>query len=493
LSLGIGICGNLLAIVFALQNDIVNMKIYYFIQQYMDTFASFHNKRIAILGYGKEGQSTLNFFLHIGVLPKYITILDGADHIEGLAKQIVDIDHQFGVGSRINIIVGTSYLDTLHQFDIIVKTPWISLYHEKIYPHRKKITSQAQIFFDYYQGKIIAITWTKWKSTTATLTYEVLKAAQKKVQLLGNIGHPMLDALVIDDLASQQDEYTVCEISSYMLEGLIKKNYISIVLNIYPDHLDWHKGWDNYQKAKFSILYGSEHNLVRYEILDKNKLASGDFIWYNVRIFGKQWMYTYKPWDFFIDTTKVFDDGDILLKWEHNMLNICSVLGVCDIMHISPLVLKEVLKNFNWLPHRLENLWMHGGIVRVDDAISTTPESTIQAIHTLGDAIDTIFLWGKDRGYDFKELAKIIKKSQIRNVVLFPDSWEKIHTEIKKYDLWEIQFFKTNDMKEAVRFAYEHTKDKKICLLSTASPSYSVRKNFEEKWDLFKQYIKELA
>jgi len=78
-------------------------------------------------------------------------------------------------------------------------------------------------------------------------------------------------------------------------------------------------------------------------------------------------------------------------------------------------------------------------------------------------------------------------------VVIFPDSGKRIIQEIKKYDSGEIKFFKTDDMKEAVRFAYKYTKNGKICLLSTASPSYSVRKNFEEKGNLFKQYIKELA
>lgn len=102
-------------------------------------------------------------------------------------------------------------------------------------------------------------------------------------------------------------------------------------------------------------------------------------------------------------------------------------------------------------------------------------------------------MWGTDRGYTFNQLAKTIIKYKIRNVVLFPDSWEKILKEIKKYDLGEIKFFQTSNMQEAVKFAYEYTKDRKICLLSTASPSYSIWKNFEEKGNLFQKYIKELV
>ncbi len=168
------------------------------------------------------------------------------------------------------------------------------MYHEKIYPWRKKIISQSQIFFDNYKGKIIAVSGTKGKSTTCTLIAEILQSAGKKVQLIGNIGNPMIDFLDIEHPESQQDEYVVCEISSYMLEGLKKKNYISILLNIYPDHLDWHQGFDNYQKAKFNILYGSEHNLIRHEILTNNQLESDDFKDYNVQLFGKEGKYIYK-------------------------------------------------------------------------------------------------------------------------------------------------------------------------------------------------------
>lgn len=459
----------------------------------MINFEHFQNKKIAILWYGKEGKSTLNFLLHIGILVENITILDGARQIEWLAQNLIYLDKHFGIGSNINMIIGDVYLDHLKKFDIIIKSPGISLYHEKIYPYRKKITSQTQIFFDLYQGKIIAISGTKWKSTTCTLTYEVLKAAGKKVQLIGNIGNPMLDHLDIKNLSSQEEEYAVCEVSSYMLEWLTKKNYISVLLNIYPDHLDWHQWFDNYQKAKFSILYGSEHNFIRHEILTTNQLESDDFNDYNVQLFGKEGKYIYKDWTFFVDKKKVFDNKKIILQGEHNMINICSVIAVCDLMNIDMKVLENTLETFKWLPHRMENIWMHWWIVWVDDAISTTPESTIQAIETFAGEVDTIFLWGTDRGYEFKELAKKIIEYKIRNVVVFPDSWERIYKEIKKYAWWEIKFFHTSDMHEAVKFAYEYTKDRKICLLSTASPSYSLWKNFEEKWTLFQKSIKELV
>lgn len=457
------------------------------------SFEIFQNKKIAILWYGREGKSSLQFLLKIGISPKNITILDGAKKIEGLAANFEYLNQTFGIDTEFNLIFGDKYLDTLKTFDLIIKTPGISLYNSKIYPYRHKITSQAQLFFDRYQGKIIAVSGTKGKSTTATLIYETLKRAKKNVQLIGNIGKPVLDYLDIKNFASQKKEYAVFEISSYMLEGLKKNNYISILLNIYSDHIDWHDGFGNYKDAKLNILKGSTYNLLRDEVVETYDFEQQDLKDLHIRTFGHTGKYTHQEKKFYVNKTLVFDDHSVVLKGEHNMINIAAVLGVCDIMKIGYKTLEETLTTFNGLPHRMENIWTHGGITWIDDAISTTPESTIQAIQTFGKQIDTIFLWWTDRGYVFDELVKVIMTYDIKNVVLFPDSGKRIFKAIKKKDDWEIRIFKTDDMKEAVKFAYKYTNNGKMCLLSTASPSYSVRKNFEEKGNLFQKYIKELS
>ena len=149
----------------------------------MISFENFQNKKIAILWYGREGKSSLQFILKIGISPKNITILDGAKKIEWLAANFEHLSKTFNIDPEFNMTFGDTYLDNLKKFDIIIKTPGISLYHEKIYPYKHKLSSQAQIFFDYYQGKIIAVTGTKGKSTTSTLIYETLKHAKKMFSL----------------------------------------------------------------------------------------------------------------------------------------------------------------------------------------------------------------------------------------------------------------------------------------------------------------------
>ena len=146
--------------------------------------------------------------------------------------------------------------------------------------------------------------------------------------------------------------------------------------------------------------------------------------------------------------------------------------------------IKKGLKTFKTLPHRLAKVGTFKGITFYDDAISTTPESTIRGLQTLG-RVETIFLGGLDRGYDFTNLRKVLKKSGVKNIVLFPDTGKRILKSKKDYNILE-----TTSMEQAVVFAYKNTTPGNICLLSTASPSYSVWKNFEEKGDLFQKWVK---
>jgi len=168
-------------------------------------------------------------------------------------------------------------------------------------------------------------------------------------------------------------------------------------------------------------------------------------------------------------------------------LNFAKILPKASLLNIKNNVIKKAIENFKGLPHRLELVGQFKGIKFYDDAISTAPESTIMAIKSLS-SVDTILLGGEDRGYNFSQLEKIIKKYKIKNVVLFPESGRKMIKSKNEFNVLE-----TKSMKEAVKFAYKNTARGKICLLSCASPSYSLWKNFEAKGDEFKYYVRKLS
>lgn len=424
-------------------------------------------KKIAILWYWVEWKSTLNFLLNNNFPTKDITILDQKD-VQDIPKWIKKI-------------IWAKYLDNLENFDIIFKSAWIPI-SEEIKPHKKKTLTQIQFFFDNYKGKIIAVTASKWKSTIVSLIYSLLINAWYNTKLVWNIWNPVLDEI---DFNTKYD-YVVVELSSYMLDTLKKKNFISILWNIFPEHLDRHWNFKNYTKAKLNILKWSELNIVNQNTIENFKLdESSD----NIISYWEKWLFGRK-WSYFTENdSNIFSNKNRILEWDHNLDNISAMIAVWTQLWIDNKIMQKTIKSFEWLPHRMQKLWKFHWIEFIDDAISTTPESTIQAIKTFWNNIDTILLWWTDRWYNFHELTKYIKKIWIKNIVLFPESWKRILEKFWDYKS-KLNIFETNSMERAVVFCIKNTAKWKICLLSTASPSYSIWKNFEEKWSLFQKYIK---
>lgn len=430
-------------------------------------FSILLNKKIWILWYGKEWKSTLNFLLRHDVNPQDITVLDGkwADNLP----------------EWVNTIIWENYLKNLSDFDLIFKSAWIQYYPE-ILAVQDKVVTQVQFFFDNYKWKVIAVTASKWKTTTCSLAYHLLKTAWYDVKLVGNIWNAVLDEI---DFVTEHD-YVVVELSSFMLETLKKQNFCSILWAIYSVHLDRHWNMENYTRAKFNIINWSEHVIVNENTLSDYDLAN-KFPDKQLVKYGKNSEFTRNNTYFTKRGNQIFPLSDVNLIWEHNLQNISAIVALADLIWISDEILQKAIQTFEAVRHRLQLVWNFKWIDFYDDAIATTPDSTMAAMNAIWDRLETIFLWWIEWfRFDFPALVERIKKSQIKNIVFFPDSWEKI-AEM----LWEewYQTLHTRDMKAAVEFAYKYTHEWKVCLLSTASPSFSCWKNFEEKWDLFQQYV----
>lgn len=376
-------------------------------------------KKVAILGYGREGKIT----------EKYIRKNYPALKI-GILDQKLD----------------KNYLKRQEDYDLAIKTSGISKSKIKI-----TYTTATNIFFARNKNFTIGVTGSKGKSTTASLIFEILKAAGKKVRLIGNIGNPMLEVLLgkIDP-----EEIFVIELSSYMLEDIEYSPNIAVMTNLFPEHMDYHGGVANY--------YAAKKNIFKFQ----------------------------KPGNFAIKAPfheKIpLKKSEIPLLGAHNLRNIQVAIKVARLLKISETAIKKAIQNFKPLPHRLEFIGEKNGVKFYDDAISTTPESTIAAIKTLKN-IGTIFLGGENRGYDFRELEKTLRKYKIKNIVLFPDSGKRMLKSRRGFNILE-----TRSMKEAVSFAFKNTLKGQICLLSTASPSYSLWKDFEEKGDEFQEVVGKL-
>ena len=431
----------------------------------MDT-KQFEGKNIAILGFWLEGKSTLNFLLNNNFAFNKLSVLDmkAQPWLETMG---------------IVLETGEHYLEHLDQFDVIFKSAGVP-YSPELLRYQDKILTQMQFFFRNYQGKVIAITGSKGKSTMTSLIFSLLKNAGYRVKLVGNIGNPVLEEI---DFAEESD-FVVCELSSYMLKRLEKKNYLSVLGNIFPEHMDWHGGFEQYAKAKLNILKGSEFNIVLQKTVEEYELATA---YENIETY---WIWGKTSWanGYFIhEMQELFPTEDKLLLGEHNTQNIAAAIAVSLKIGVPMEVIHDTIKNFIGLPHRLQFIGEFQGIYFYDDAISTTPESTLEALKTFWKRIGTLFLGGTDRGYDFRLLMEKVQEYWIQNLVFFPPSGEKMARLLPDF---KGKVLHTDDMQAAVAFAFQYTESGKICLLSTASPSYSIWKNFEEKGDLFQKAIK---
>ncbi len=406
-------------------------------------FEELEGKKILILGYGKEGKSTEKV-LRAKLKDPEIVIADQAD--------------------------GPDYLSKQKDCDIVIKTPGIPL-RDITAPH----TSATNLFFGNISNQVIGVTGSKGKSTTSSLIYAILQEAGVKSRLIGNIGKPALDVLLED---IDPEEIFIMELSSYQLEDIDYSPHISVITSIFHEHLDHHGSFEAYFEAKARIL---------------DKAKADDFYVFNpaypeLAELASRTKARAVP---FIDALP-FDASRIKLEGAHNQENIRGALTVAGLLGVPEDVSRSAVEKFQPLPHRLTFVGQFKGIKFYDDAIATAPEPTIFAIQTLKD-VDTIFLGGTDRGYDFSGLARAIGNSGIRNVVLFPDTGKRIEQALQKFGDEDLDILHTSSMQEAVEFAYAKTEPGKVCLLSTASPSYSLWKNFEEKGDEFVRWVKELG
>jgi UDP-N-acetylmuramoylalanine--D-glutamate ligase len=340
-------------------------------------------------------------------------------------------------------------------------------------------TTPTKIFFDCARqmgAKIIGVTGTKGKSTTASLIYRMLQQGGKQSILGGNIGIPMLDTLEEADAHS----IFVLELSSYQLTELDQSPDLAVITNLYKDHIDYHGNLESYWEAK--------RNIVRFMNAENTVIFNPDTeIVYH-------WLAELEAKKVLIDLQESVDMSKSQLIGEHNKYNYLMAKAAAQAFGVDLFSCQHILKNFKPISHRLEKVRTVHGITYIDDAIASQPEAAVAGItacvHEVG-PVGCVFLGGQDRDYDFTELVKLLSTLAIPKLVLFPDTGSKIKALFP--ESYQPETFMTSDMNEAVRWADKNCPSGSVCLLSTASPSYSVWKDFEEKGGLFQKAVIELS
>jgi len=429
-------------------------------------------KSILILGFGREGRSVYDYLS--SKINKSVKL--GIYDRNPLGK----LKLNSSLKSRVSLHLGTSLSPTLlAKYDLIIKSPGIP---NKSIPSKffAKITSPTQIFFENCPAPIIGITGTKGKSTTSSLIHQILSKAGKDAVLLGNIGVPALNYL--NEIHNHS--LVVFELSCHQLSLLTQSPTIAVLLPIYPEHLDYYQTFADYLEAKSHIVkYQKINDYVIYyaDNKDASKLAS-ESLAQKIPVYEKDAITNNAP--------------KPKLQGPMNQINIAIAKKVIEQFGISTSTADDVIQHFTPLPYRLEYIGEYQRIKFYNDSLATVPQATIQAIHTLGDQVETIMLGGYDRHIDYTPLAKILLSSKIKNLILFPPVGQIIWDLMNNiYSLKAHNFhpYFVKDMKSAIQTTYTNTSKGKICLLSPGASSFSNFRNYQDRGDQFKKYAKELS
>lgn len=442
-----------------------------------DLIDYFKGKKILILGFGREGQSTYNLIRKY--LPKQQLYI--SDKKENFQENFDFLKKD----NNLTFISGKNYLDNLNNYDIIMKSPGISFAFIDTTEYKHKIKSQLELLLEFFDNYTIGITGTKGKSTTSSLTYKVLQDQNIKSVFLGNIGIPVFD--YIDSI--DKDVIIVLEISSHQLEYTEQSPNIAVLLNIYEEHLDHYESFNKYAEAKCNIYkYQKKNDYLLYNIDNEmlSKLVNQtNGITYKVSLSGKDHSNIYlKDKKIFINNKPVYDINEKRnLVGDYNLNNIMFVLGISEILDLDINKTIKSISEFKTLEHRLELVGKFDDVLYYDNSIGTIPMATIEAVKALKH-VDTLIIGGMDRGLDYSDFINFLNNSDINNIICMPKTGHDIAKKLR-----EEKCYIVDTLEEAVNTAKKVTKKGKICLLSPAAASYGFFKNFEEKGNLYKKLV----
>lgn len=418
-------------------------------------FRRLRGKKILIAGFGREGKSTLKF------LNKFLphAVIGVADMNESALQEL---DNQ-----RYRLYCGRNYLEAAIDYDIVIKTPGISV--KDINIDFSKITSQTDLFLEAFHSQTIGVTGTKGKSTTSTLIYHLLKESGKDVILAGNIGIPIFDC--ISNI--NRSTIVVYELSAHQLQFINKSPHVGVLLNVFEEHLDHFGTFEKYKDAKINIMrYMSDNDIA---VLN-NKLS------FTAEMMQTRYV-TFESYNF--DDYNI-DWNEILLHGEHNKLNIKAALCACYSFGVTISELLPHLKTFKPLEHRQEYVGTFNGVKFYNDSISTIPQATVAALQTIKN-VNFLLLGGYDRGIDYQPLIVFLKDNPLPYIMLTGDAGNTIKGLLQTAG-YQGNIYEYGDMQSAFDIMKKHSKEGDVCLLSPAAASYDRYKNFEERGKVFKEF-----
>ena len=443
------------------------------------------DKNILIMGLGVSGVSTIKALSKLGA-NIVVSDLKSKNELKEYIKEI----HFYPV----EYFLGTNNVP-LDNIDLIVKSPGIPLNVPVIQKAKEKnIEVITDIELGYRikpESSLIAITGTNGKTTTATLAGEFFKKTGLKCHVVGNIGVGIL----LDLVNSSKEDVFVVETSSFQLENTINfKPSISLVLNISPDHINWHGSYNNYINSKKKIFLNQDKNdftILNYDdplVRNMKDEINSNIFWFSVHNILDKGVYINK-------SSIVINDGreemevisckDLKIPGKHNLQNILASISIGWLMELDIKDMASVLKDFKGLEHRIEYVTNIKGIGFYNDSKGTNPISSIEAIKALKESI-ILIAGGMDKGSNFQEFVKSFN-GRVKDLILLGETSEKIKEAAIENGFENIYI--VEDMESAVKKSFELGNKGDKVLLSPACASWDMYKSYEDRGLDFKKAV----
>jgi len=400
----------------------------------------------------------------------------------------------------VKYILGKHRPQDFKSADLIIKNPAVrnsSPFLKIALENQVPVTTDINLFFEQYPGQIIGITGTKGKSTTTTLIYQILKKSGQKVNLGGNIGFSPLKFL---NNKVKKDSKMILELSSFHLENLQKGPEIAVITNLFPDHLDRYKTFNEYIEAKKIILKKQSKNgiaILNYDNKQSRQLNSccqGKIFWFSKKPFSKKDGVFLKNQEIYFRQNnrlkKICSVARIKILGEHNLENILAAVCVVCILKIKLQTIQNFLNDFSGIANRLELVRIFKGVKYYNDTAATMPEAAISALKSFNKPV-ILICGGADKNLKFQEFARYIKKYG-KVVILLPGTaTPRLKSQILKLKFAK-QIFEVKNMKEAIIAAQKNAKTGDIVLLSPGCASFGLFKNEFDRGKQFAKIIKNL-
>ena len=439
----------------------------------------FENKKIFVFGMARSGYEVSKLLASTN----QILITDGKEQDEDKVKELECLG--------VRVVITKDPLPLLDDsYDVLVKNPGIHPDHELLKKARSlniPIINEVEIAYHYLPDvKIIGITGSNGKTTTTTLTYEILKKAGLPVHLGGNIGYPLC-SLVNN---CHDGDILVLEISGHQLHDCVDfKTDISVMTNLSEVHIDHFGNYENYKYNKGLIFRHHTDkdigiiNLENNDVMTVSESINSHKLYFSSK---RETDCCLKDDAIYYMGEPIIKTKDIKLKGNHNYENIMCAILVAKQFNVANKIINKVLTTFMGVPHRIEFVKTINERDFYNDSKATNIKSTQIALSSFTNPV-VLLLGGLDRGHSFEGLKEYL--GHVRAIVCYGETKDRIKAFALKY---HIKVVVTDELAEATKKAYELSQKGDTILLSPACASWDQFANFEDRGDLFKKVVKEL-